>query len=220
MGNNEKHIRELIVYLVANQRYMVLYLLNDNSITIKQPRQDKQIVEAVYEGIGNSNRFRQALKSLMVNLATGGNSKTKKTIDDFVRSGANIQGGFAGFVKDGGHTENADNENQSGNDAAAQEGKSSFENTQVGGFLSTLFTKENINKYIDTGITLAKNKQAIKANQQNIDMAAMQLEQQRLATQNTTPKQSKNNWVLPVVIGSVILIGIIVAVVIIKNKKA
>lgn len=219
MGNNEKHIRELIVYLVANQRYMILYLLNDNSIIIKQPRQDKQIVEAVYEGIGKSNRFRQALKSLMVNLATGGNSTTKKTIDDFVRSGAVIQGGFVGVVNDGGHTENAGNENQVGDNVATQESKSSFQNTQVGGFLSTLFTKENINKYIDTGITLAKNKQAIKANQQNIDIAAMQLEQQKLGTPQPV-EQRKNNWVLPVVVGSVILIGIIVTVVIVKNKKA
>lgn len=216
MGNNEDHIRDLIVYLVANHRYMVLSLLNSNGVTIKAPGENKQIIEAVYEGIGNNNRFREALKTTMVNLAVPSRFKNKKTIDDFVKSGANIKGGFAGFIEDNGMHEDAD---QSGNDAGAQGNKSSFENTQVGGFFNTLFSKENINKYIDTGITLAKNKQAIKANQQNIDIAAMQLEQQRLATQNT-PVQSKNNWVLPVVIGSVVLVGIIVTVFIIKSKKA
>lgn len=48
----------------------------------------------------------------------------------------------------------------------------------------------------------------------------MELERQRVANLGNTPVAAKNNWVVPVVIVSVILVGIIVTVIIVKNKKA
>lgn len=216
MGNEENHIREIIVYLVANNRFAVLSLLKRHGIVVQAPGTDKQVVSAVYDGIGNSEAFRHGFKNLIP--VNAGGISNKKSIDDFIKCGAIIKSGFANAVEDGPEGwERVETENT---DEKSQSGTSSFGNTQVGSFLNTLFTKENINKYIDTGIALAKNKQAIKANQQQIDIAAMQLEQQKLGNAAAAATPAKNNWVLPVIIGSIILVGVIVTVIIVKNKKS
>jgi len=219
MGNHENHIRQMIVYLVANERYRVLNLLNQYGVTVMAPGDNRQIVTAIYEGIGSNTGFRNALKTLMVTTA-GGNTGVKKSINEFVKGGASIKSGFSNLDGETPNGWEPVDENLDPATPANSGTKSSFGDSQVGGFLNTLFSKENINKYIDTGITLAKNKQVIKANQQQIDAAAMELERQRVANLGNTPVAAKNNWVVPVVIVSVILVGIIVTVIIVKNKKA
>lgn len=221
----ENDINEIIVYLVINYRGQLINLLKSSGVQVLDSIDDRALITAIYSSIGDNAKFKASLQNFITSLASG-SKKTYAglTINEFVKNGANISAGFTGKLyknydaADDGEHDNTDAADPA-TDANGNLVKGDFANTAAGSFLNTLFTKENINKYIDTGLTLVKNKQALKANQQTIDMAALQVQAQKDAAAAAAAPTKKNNWVIPVVIGSFILAALVVTVIIIKKSK-
>ena len=230
-GEPDNHIREMIVYLIKNKKAQVINLLMANGIISVVPTDDIELLWAVYSGIGNSESFCQGLKSLMTEVAMNNlGIQPDMNLTDFVKDGLATTQGFTNYVNWTGQPvakkgfsnyvgidpDDIPAEENTQAAAAAETEKSEFAKSNVGAFLNSLFSPDNINKYIDTGITLVKNKQVLKANQQQLDLAALELQKNKPADGTTT---DKNTWVVPVVIGSLVLVGVIITIVVIKSKK-
>ena len=84
-----------------------------------------------------------------------------------------------------------------------------------------LFSKENINKAVGTGIDLLGQSLASKNNQNEINKAT-ELEVAKtnalLEQQNASAARAK--WLIPtLIIGGIVLVGTVIAVIVIKRKK-
>jgi hypothetical protein len=99
--------------------------------------------------------------------------------------------------------------------------KKAFSDTAFGSFLNNLLSKENVNKAVGTGIDVLGQKLTANANQQQLDAAirlqAAKAEEEAAKLRNN---QEKSKWVMPLVIGSVIVVaGIVIAVMVNRKKK-
>lgn len=239
----QDHIRSFIVYLVMNNRQQLLSILKNNGIILNNPPTDSDIISAIYDNISKNKKLKNDLSILMTNVAAqqlkpaGGQ---KVTITDFVKGGAVMATGFSNATGDeappaggaganvGSGLSNDPYQTLSGVTVYGTKPSNSggFANTAVGGFLSNLFSKDNVNKYINTGLTLVQQNAANKAAAaQQAQLAQLQLSQQQAAGYGYLPisnagaaASGSNKWVLPVVIG-VVVIGIIVTAVVLSNKK-
>jgi hypothetical protein len=94
--------------------------------------------------------------------------------------------------------------------------------TKVGLALKKVATEENINALVNTGIGILSKKLTAKSDQASITAATQlsaQKSQQALAEAQLQEQKSKSRkWVIPVVIGSVVVVGLIVYFVIRKKK--
>jgi len=233
----QDHIRFFIAYLVVNHRPELLKLLKDNGVVINNPT-DKELVTAIFVCIRKSKTFRAGLQSLMTRVASTElqlKDLSGKTVEELFGNDKN-KTGFSNAIGDPGAGAAAGSISPMGsgllNDpyktmqnvtvkTTIPTAKKPFAQTAVGGFLGTLFSKENVNKAVGTGIDLLGQKLSSKANQDQIN-SAQQLEVARtlaLAQQQQTTKQTAK-WVVPVaIIAGLAVIAIVVGVIVSHKKK-
>ena len=83
-------------------------------------------------------------------------------------------------------------------------------------------TEENINALVNTGIGILSKKLTAKSDQASIaaatDFEAQKSQRTLAEAQLQQQKAASKKWVIPVVIGSVVVVGLIVFLVIRKKK--
>lgn len=271
------HMQYYIAWLLVNNKPELLNVIRQNGVVLSNNPTDKEILTAVFIGIKNSKPFRKSLQDLMtshaakeLNMAMPGSggmnsSNNGKTIDQFVKGGANFEDGFKNYANWSGallgganpatYTNPGTNEPHTWNPDDPTEGsylsqvktleevvvstkknptqpknpvvttpstKKKFSETALGGFLGNLFTSDNVSKAAGVGIDLLGNKLSANANTQEANAAtALQIAQTEKLKAQIAADQSKKSWLVPVIIiGALVLAGIVVAVVVSKNKKA
>lgn len=240
------HMRGMIAYLVNNNRSDLIKLLRDNGVVMNNPT-NRQLITAIFVGIRKSKPFREGLKKLMSDVATSKlgmketransftGSITPENIADFVKGGAMPKSGFKNYgIEDEdsmGHSDASVSDQVVHDDvvtpvtpvASSSSGstKKAFSDTAFGSFFNNLFSKENVNKAVSTGIDVLGQKLTANANQAQLD-AATRLQvaktEAEVAAQNN--KQTTPAWVVPVIIGGTLLLvgGVILAVAMHKKK--
>ncbi len=98
--------------------------------------------------------------------------------------------------------------------------KKSFGDTALGGFLGSLFSKQNINKAVGTGIDLIGQKIAAKTTKEQLDAAtALEVAKTQAYIQAQQNVKQSSKYILPVFIGSAIVVLGVVAIVVWHKKK-
>jgi hypothetical protein len=176
-------------------------------------------------------------------------ASNEKNVNDFVKGGAAVKQGFSNFTEDG-HTESGEAEphgwdtpdpTQSGGigggvgDYKTMQGvevvaskkassgtKKSFADSGLGGFLSSLFTKANVEKAAGVGIDLLGQKLSSKANINEANAATqLQMAQTEKLRAEIAAEEKRKAWLIPaLIIGGLVVVAIVVIVVSKKKKTA
>ena len=208
MDNQTKKIndmRDFIVYLVQNQRPQLLQALQASGVSLNNP-DNNELLTVIFTQISLNDAFKNNLKQLILQ-QVGGTSRAEN-VNDFFKVKNTEKKLFANFYDpDNDEDYQDDDEDQS-------------EKTKAGQVISNVFSKENLNKYIDAGLAALKDSSTRKQVEQNIKIAELQLRQKALNSPGTPPAPVKktNSWVLPVIIG-VGVIGVIITVIVVVARK-
>ncbi len=187
MDNNTNiqadHMREFIVFLVARRKADLINTLNRSGIYTVNPT-PQQLVATTYNSITTNGAFKDNLANLMTNVAVtelnntgnaGSGTSNNSQNPTVATSAAPINQFISGAT---GTTNNAGTNNSNAsfsNEDGAGDTGSGFSSTGVGSFLDTLLSKDNINKYINTGLNVINQKANQKTTQEQIDLANSQL---------------------------------------------
>lgn len=235
------HMRGLIAYAVLNNRKDLIAILRSNGANIQNPT-DRELITAVFVALRKSKSFRNDLKNLLSGISAsqlGMNSTAPKSdftgsinpdsISDFVKGGTNPKSGFSGFVSAADLNEMAASSQPSATpsqvspiSATPSTSKKPFADTTFGSFLNNLFSKENVDKAVGTGLDMLNSKMAANANQQQLDAATkLQVAKTEAEIAAQRNKSTTPAWLIPVIIGSAVLIvGGIVIYTALKKKKS
>lgn len=192
-------ITKFIGYSSAENKSDIVYLLKSNGVSVSESAAPGELMTAVYIAIGKSKRFQKDLANYM-------RSAAKQEYDNFV-----AQQGFFNAV---------DNDANGIDDVTGKAltktelRKLSGQKTAVGTLLQKVATQQNIEALINTGLGIASQKLSAKADQKSLEAAAAlaaEKSKQALAeAQAADAKAKRNKWLIPVVIGGVVIVGIAV----------
>jgi hypothetical protein len=217
----------IVIMSTENVPELVGLLKNSGSFVTQQSTQE-ELLDAAFKALKNSSQFRKQLGSYLINVSTTDNGDYGNFADsDF----SNYTSGFLNTL-DKGKTTKFDTSfgtkpTSSYTTSITSDTTTTKSGTKVGNLLRNIFTKENVDTLVKTGIGYGATKLQDSANktseQRAIDYqiaTARAAESQAiLQAQNTETK--KNKWILPVGIGlGVILIGTIIFFVVKSSKKA
>lgn len=217
----------IVIMSTENVPELVGLLKNSGSFVTQQSTQE-ELLDAAFKALKNSSQFRKQLGSYLINVSTTDNGEYGNFADsDF----SNYTSGFLNTL-DKGKTTKFDTSfgtkpTSSYTTTTISDTTTTKSGTKVGNLLRNIFTKENVDTLVKTGIGYGATKLQDNANktseQRAIDYqiaSARAAESQAiLQAQNTEAK--KNKWILPVGIGlGVILIGTIIFFVVKSSKKA
>lgn len=217
----------IVIMSTENVPELVGLLKNSGSFVTQQSTQE-ELLDAAFKALKNSSQFRKNLGSYLINVTTTDNGEYGNFADsDF----SNYTSGFLNTLDKGKtSTFNTSFGTPSTSSSITTSGSSSSSTksgTKVGNLLRNIFTKENVDTLVKTGIGYGATKLQDSANRSSeqraidyqIATARASESQALLQAQNTESK--KNKWILPVGIGlGVILIGTIIFFVVKKGKKA
>jgi hypothetical protein len=217
----------IVIMSTENVPELVGLLKNSGSFVTQQSTQE-ELLDAAFKALKNSSQFRKQLGSYLINVSTTDNGDYGNFADsDF----SNYTSGFLNTL-DKGKTTKFDTSfgtkpTSSYTTSITSDTTTTKSGTKVGNLLRNIFTKDNVDTLVKTGIGYGATKLQDNANktseQRAIDYqiaTARAAESQAiLQAQNTEAK--KNKWILPVSIGlGVILIGTIIFFVVKSSKKA
>lgn len=229
----QKYTRDYIFYLSVNNPDSLNYILRKNGVVLTSPTA-KELFTATYRAMLDSERFKADLKNLMaehaaqsLDIPDSGNMLNKDELFGNVVNTAPA-GDTSSLMKKIVNTgtnsgTNSGNTYQTNNTATNT--KKAFGDTAVGGFLSNLFTKENINKAVGTGLDIVNQKLVNKGNEQ-VSNAAIEVERlkaQQAAAQamasgsfGNTGKKLSTGAIIGISLG---VIGLTVLVIYLVKKK-
>lgn len=185
-------IQEAIGLAVFEDRSLVIAMLRKNGAKVNDDISDDKLIKVVYLAIAKSNGFKSDFSNYL---------KSKFSEEQ------------VGYVE----------EEFFNLTAAERKAKREAQGgSKVGLALKKIATEENINALVNTGIGILSKKLTAKSDQASIAAAtelSAQKSQQALAeAQLQQQKAASKKWVIPVIIGSVVVVGLIVFLVIRKKK--
>ena len=191
-------IEKSIGYMVYEDKSTLIALLRKNGVQVPEKVSDDDLIRMTYVAIAKSLQFKKDLAKYL----------ESKTIE-----------AYEGYVDE--EFFNGDGKGKKVNPNLIKQGG---KGTKVGNAVRSIATQENIQTAINTGIGLLSDSLSAKADQKSIQQAtqlATEKSKQAIAeAQAEDAKKSKiKSWVIPVVIG-VIVIGGIVTYLVIKKRKA
>jgi hypothetical protein len=193
-------IQDAIGLAVFEDKGAVIGMLRKNGAKVNDDISDDKLIKVVYLAIAKSNGFKSDFSNYL-------KSKFSEEQVGYVEEDF--------FNQDGKPTKL---ERQK----ALQEKRKEQGGSKVGLALKKVATEENINALVNTGIGILSKKLTAKSDQASITAAtelSAQKSQQALAEAQLQEQKSKSRkWVIPVVIGSVVVVGLIVYFVIRKKK--
>ena len=218
----------IVVMSTQNVPELVGLLKNSGSFVTQQSTQE-ELLDAAFKALKNSPQFRKNLGSYLINVTTTDNGEYGNFADsDF----SNYTSSFLNTLDKGsGSTFNTSfgtkptSSYTTTSDTSTTSAKSG---TKVGNLLRSIFTKENVDTLVKTGISYGATKLQDSANksseQRAIDYqiaSARAAESQAILQDKKESEAKKNKWILPVGIGlGVILVGTIIYFAVKGSKKA
>lgn len=203
MGTQPEDVMSnLIAYLVLTDKESVIGLLRKNGLGVSKKSSDDEIILAVYAAFQKSAAFRRDL----YDLAQSSMGEMSYVGDDFFNSGFSGDENFF----------NADAKSKKLSYAQGGQG------TAVGNLLRSVFTPERKEQLLNTGFDVLTKKLTQKGDtaqaQQLIQLEAAKAQASLAEAQAAQSKAEGKKWVLPVVIGSVVIIGGIIAYLVMRKK--
>jgi hypothetical protein len=218
----------IVIMSTENVPELVGLLKNSGSFVTQQSTQE-ELLDAAFKALKNSSQFRKQLGSYLINVTTTDNGDYGNFADsDF----SNYTSGFLNTL-DRGKTSTFDTSfgtkpTPSYTTTTTLDTTTTKSGTKVGNLLRNIFTKDNVDTLVKTGIGYGATKLQDNANktseQRAIDYqiaSARAAEAQAILQDKKESEAKKNKWILPVGIGlGVILIGTIIFLVVKSSKKA
>lgn len=219
----QKYTRDYIFYLSVNNPDSLNYILRKNGVILTSPT-SKELFTATYRAMLDSERFKADLRNLMTENAAeslditepGNMLNTNELFGNVVNGGGDSESGGGGGIGSG---------TTSAIKNSSSKTKKAFGETAVGGFLGNLFTKDNINKAVGTGLDIVNQKLVNKGNEQ-VSNAAIEVE--RLKAQQAAAQAmasgSFGNTNVKISTGAIIgislgVIGLTVLIIYLVKKK-
>ena len=186
-------IQEAIGLAVFEDKSAVIGMLRKNGAKVNDDISDDKLIKVVYLAIAKSNGFKSDFSNYL---------KSKFSEEQ------------VGYVEE-------EFFNQTGKERREAQRKERG-GTRVGVALKSVATEENIGALVNTGLGILSKKLTAKSDQASITAAtelSAQKSQQALAEAKLQEqKQKRSKWVVPVVIGSVVIVGLVIFFVIRKKK--
>lgn len=193
-------IQESIGLAVFQDRDKLIALLRKNGASIDENISDDNLIKVTYLAVAKSSGFKKDFSDYLVGSFS---EETMNYVDEQT------------FFNQTGGTPTTDKK-KSGIFAKKEGG------SKVGNALRKVGTEENIGALVNTGLGVLANKLTAKADKESIQAAtqlAAQKSQQALAEAQLQEQKAKSKkWVIPVVIGGVVVIGAIIYFVTRKKK--
>lgn len=195
----EDLMANLIADLVMNRKEEVISLLRKSGLAISKSSSDDEIIYAVYAAFQKVPTFRRDLYAL----ANERVEESSFTGDDFFN-----------YVDDGDFF----NWNGKKNPNLRSQGG---EGTKVGNFLRGIFTPERKDQLLNTGFDVLTKKLTQKADsaqaQQLIQLEAAKAQTALAEAERNRTQPKKGKWIIPAVIGGIVVVGVIVYFVVRKK---
>jgi hypothetical protein len=197
-------IQKAIGCMVYEDRDTLIALLRKNGVQVKDDVSDDDLIRMTYVAIAKSLQFKKDLAKYL-------ESKTKESYEGYVDEEFFNGNGEKAAKKLAKKTARQDR-------VKAQGG------TKVGNTVRAIATQENIQGVINTGIGLLSDSLSAKADQKSIQQATqLASEKSKQALAEAAAEDAKKgkikSWVIPTIIGVLIIGGIVTYLVIKKNKK-
>jgi hypothetical protein len=218
----------IVIMSTDNVPELVGLLKNSGSFVTQQSTQE-ELLDAAFKALKNSSQFRKQLGSYLINVTTTDNGDYGNFADsDF----SNYTSGFLNTLDKGKtstfNTSFGTPSTSSSITTSSSSSSSTKSGTKVGNLLRNIFTKENVDTLVKTGIGYGATKLQDSANKSSEQRAidyqiatARAAESQAILQDKKESEAKKNKWILPVGIGlGVILIGTIIFFVVKSSKKA
>lgn len=195
----QSSIQDAIGYAVHEDRDGVINLLRKNGASIDESISDENLIKVVYLAIAKSNGFKKDFSDYLIG----------KFAEDQVNY---VEEEFFNLTKE--------------ERLAARKQKQTLRKeaggSKVGKALGSVATSENISALVNTGLGVLSKKLTAKADQQSIkdatNLAAQQSQQALNQTKLEEQRAASRKWIVPVVIGGVLVIGAVIFFVIRKKK--
>jgi hypothetical protein len=201
-------IASSIGVIYEQDRPSLLSMLNSAGYDVNENSSESDVYSAAFLAIKDSSRFRKDLQQYIVSARQAAVADEQ----NLEQTGLTSLGQNVGRVAQG----------------AQQQSTKKSGKTAVGSFLSnlssTLFTKENLNTAVQTGINIFSTKLQQQASRQG-EERAIQFEIAKAQAAAEESKAaflkggSKNKWIAPVaIIGGLAIVGVIIYFVVKKKK--
>jgi hypothetical protein len=217
----------IVVMSTENVPELVGLLKNSGSFVTQQSTQE-ELLDAAFKALKNSPQFRKQLGSYLINITTTDNGEYGNFADsDF----SNYTSSFLNTLDKGKtstfNTSFGTPSTSSYTTSTTLDTTTTKSGTKVGNLLRNIFTKENVDTLVKTGISYGATKLQDSANksseQRAIDyqIASAKASESQALLNAQNPQPSKNKWILPVGIGlGVILVGTIIYFAVKGGKKS
>lgn len=197
---------------LPSEREKLVAALQKNGVTIEINSPNDELYTAIFTGIAKSKSFRTDIK---------------KAVYSYLQSKNN---NFSQSERESFFNLTEDEAKDIFRLAGAKTGQQVAQTTNVaaggtttqksGGFLSGLFTKEQLAQYANAGINLISSKLTQKADEKSVQEGIKyQVAKANAAEVERQKEEAKKKWVVPVVIASVVIVAGIIGFVIYKNRK-
>lgn len=195
-------IEKSIGYMIYEDKDTLIALLRKNGVQIPDNVSNDELIAMTYVAVAKSLQFKKDLAKYIA-------SKGKQE--------------FEGYVDE--EFFNLTKEEKQAKQAARQSKIKEQGGTKVGNLVRSVATEDTIQSLINTGLGVVSQKLTAKADKASIQAAtqlASEKSKQALAeaAAEDAKKRKIKSWVLPVVIGVVVIAGIATFIIIRKKRKA
>jgi len=197
-----------IGYMVYEDRGTLIDLLRKNGVQVSDNVSDDDLIKMTYVAIGNSLQFKKDLARYI-------DAQTKEAYEGYVDEEF--------FNKDGDNKTKRvakRTEKKTARDTA----KTARGGSKVGVAVKGIATKENVQSVINTGLGLLADSLSAKADRKTVqDATLLASEKSKQAIAEAGKEDAKKSriksWIIPTIIG-VVVIGGIITYFVIKKRKA
>lgn len=183
-------IQKSIGYITSEKKKDLINLLRQNGVQVNDSVSDKDLMRMTYLGIAKSLQFKKDFAKYLESLSQ--DNQVGYVSEEFFN--------LTAAEKAAKKTEKAAKIKEQGG-------------TKAGNLIRTVATEQNIQSVINTGLGILSQKLTAKADQKSIaaatDLAVAESQKAKLEADAASAKaKSSNAWVLPVVIGAIVIIGV------------
>lgn len=197
-----------IGYMVYEDRGALIDLLRKNGVQVSDNVSDDDLIRMTYVAIGNSLQFKKDLARYI-------DAQTKEAYEGYVEEGFFNSNGDKKTVRTAKRTERK---------TARDTAKTARGGSKVGVAVKGIATKENVQAAINTGLGLLADSLSAKADRKTVQEATLLAsEKSKQAIAEAQAEDSKKSriksWIIPTLIG-VVVIGGIVTYFVMRKRKA
>lgn len=197
-----------IGYMVYEDRGTLIDLLRKNGVQVSDNVSDDDLIKMTYVAIGNSLQFKKDLARYI-------DAQTKEAYEGYVDEE---------FFNGDGDKSNVRTAKKTERKTARETARTERGGSKVGVAVKGIATKENVQSVINTGLGLLADSLSAKADRKTVQEATiLASEKSKQAIAEAVAEDSKKSriksWIIPTIIG-VVVIGGIITYFVIKKRKA